>query len=258
MHAHRCVGAFIWWAWGYGTAYHTADGDGNPFIGLPGKAHGSVGWVLKDESKSGADFVSWWFQCEPRPCLHSACTLSPMRSHNPTLLPLPQPFPPASRRVRRHRGHHRLWSDGRARAARCGPGRANPTLANRTLTLSLSLTPNRTLTTDRSLPPGAYVMYTTVITGLIYPVVVHWVRTAKRPLTSYKPAQKLRSDLTTIHNIPLYTRRTMQVWDSTGWASSYNPDAVLGGAIDFGGSGHTLCYPNPSPPVYPHPQAPLN
>lgn len=65
----RCVGAFIWWAWGYGTAYHTADGDGNPFIGLPGKAHGSVGWVLEDESKSGADFVSWWFQCEPRPCL---------------------------------------------------------------------------------------------------------------------------------------------------------------------------------------------
>ena len=61
----RCVGAFIWWAWGYGTAYHTADGDGNPFIGLPGKAHGSVGWVLEDESKSGADFVSWWFQCEP-------------------------------------------------------------------------------------------------------------------------------------------------------------------------------------------------
>ena len=134
MHAHRCVGAFIWWAWGYGTAYHTADGDGNPFIGLPGKAHGSVGWVLKDESKSGADFVSWWFQCEPRPCLHSACTLSPMRSHNPTLLPLPQPFPPASRRVRRHRGHHRLWSDGRARAARCGPGRANPTLPNQTRT----------------------------------------------------------------------------------------------------------------------------
>ena len=66
----RCVGAFIWWAWGYGTAYHTADSDGNPFIGLPGKAHGSVGWVLEDESKSGADFVSWWFQCEPRPCLN--------------------------------------------------------------------------------------------------------------------------------------------------------------------------------------------
>lgn len=61
-----------------------------------------------------------------------------------------------------------------------------------------------------------------MITGLIYPVVVHWV------------------------------------WDSTGWASSYNPDAVLGGAIDFGGSGHTLCYPNPNPPCDLHPSAPLN
>ena len=96
MHAHRCVGAFIWWAWGYGTAYHTADGDGNPFIGLPGKAHGSVGWVLKDESKSGADFVSWWFQCEPRPCLDSACTLSPCEATtlhcSPCLSPsLPRP-----------------------------------------------------------------------------------------------------------------------------------------------------------------------
>ena len=27
------------------------------------------------------------------------------------------------------------------------------------------------------------------------------------------------------------------MWDDVGWASSYNPDAVLGGAIDFGGSG---------------------
>lgn len=28
-----------------------------------------------------------------------------------------------------------------------------------------------------------------------------------------------------------------QVWDDVGWASSFNPDAVLGGAIDFAGSG---------------------
>ena len=41
-----------------------------------------------------------------------------------------------------------------------------------------------------------------MITGLIYPVVVHWV------------------------------------WDGVGWASSFNPDAVMGGAIDFAGSGY--------------------
>ena len=98
-------------------------------------------------------------------------------------------------------------------------------------------------------------MYTTVITGLIYPVVVHWVRTAKRPFTSQaSPSYSQPS--------PLYITspylHANQVWDSTGWASSYNPDAVLGGAIDFGGSGHTLCYPNPNPPCDLHPSAPLN
>jgi len=126
-----CVGAFIWWAWGYGTAYHKADGDGNPFIGLPGKAHGSVGWVLGDESASGADFVSWWFQYV---------------------------------------------------FAATGATIVSGAMAERAQL-------------------GAYVIYTTVITGLIYPVVVHWV------------------------------------WDGVGWASSFNPDAVLGGAIDFAGSG---------------------
>ena len=64
-------------------------------------------------------------------------------------------------------------------------------------------------------PTGAYVIYTTVITGLIYPVVVHWV------------------------------------WDSTGWASSFNPDAVLGGAIDFAGSGYPSNIPPPPLPQYP-------
>ena len=91
-HAHRCVGAFIWFAWGYGTAYHTADGEGNPFIGLPGKAHGAVGWVLDDESTSGADFVSWWFQCEPHAWLSANPTLSPHRLSTQTH---PSP-PPAS------------------------------------------------------------------------------------------------------------------------------------------------------------------
>jgi len=63
-----CVGAFIWWAWGHGTAYphgtqgHSSDGDGNPFIGLPGAATGASGWVGANESANGADFASWWFQ----------------------------------------------------------------------------------------------------------------------------------------------------------------------------------------------------
>lgn len=74
----RCVGAFIWWAWGHGTAYPEGTNDcnshvdvdappcdGNPFIGLPGASTGSSGWVGSNESASGADFASWWFQCTP-------------------------------------------------------------------------------------------------------------------------------------------------------------------------------------------------
>ena len=49
-------------------AYRRAAYFGNPFIGLPGKAHGSEGWVLGDESASGGDFASWWFQCAPHAC----------------------------------------------------------------------------------------------------------------------------------------------------------------------------------------------
>jgi len=48
---------------------------------------------------------------------------------------------------------------------------------------------------------SAYIVYTTVLTGFIYPVVVHWV------------------------------------WDGTGFMSAGNPDHMLGGVIDFAGSG---------------------
>ena len=53
---------------------------------------------------------------------------------------------------------------------------------------------------------AAYLIYSTVITGLIYPVVVHWV------------------------------------WDTNGWASAFNMNEgdgapLLGGQIDFAGAG---------------------
>eukprot|EP00325_Prymnesiales_sp_UTEX-LB-985_P011386 CAMPEP_0174761086 /NCGR_PEP_ID=MMETSP1094-20130205/109096_1 /TAXON_ID=156173 /ORGANISM="Chrysochromulina brevifilum, Strain UTEX LB 985" /LENGTH=513 /DNA_ID=CAMNT_0015967033 /DNA_START=15 /DNA_END=1555 /DNA_ORIENTATION=- len=48
---------------------------------------------------------------------------------------------------------------------------------------------------------SAYIIYTCIITGFIYPVVVHWV------------------------------------WDSSGFMSAGNPDHILGGVIDFAGSG---------------------
>ena len=84
-----------------------------------------------------------------------------------------------------------------------------------------------------------------MITGLIYPVVVHWVRAAE-PRTLTRQISVALSDPTRLEPESILTVELLlppthpyahQVWDPRGWASSYNPDAVLGGAIDFGGSG---------------------
>jgi len=126
-----CVGAVIWLLWGHGTAYQSSDSGKNPFIGTPGKAMMAHGWAGRDESPSGADWVSWWFQY-----VFAAAAAT-------------------------------IVSGAMAERAQL----------------------------------GAYLVYTTVITGLIYPVIVHWV------------------------------------WDPNGWASGSNPDAFLGGVVDFAGSG---------------------
>ena len=125
-----CVGALIWWAWGYGAAYQKS-GSANAFIGTPNDAHMAKGWAGENESENGADFASWWFQY-----VFAAAAAT-------------------------------IVSGAMAERAQL----------------------------------GAYIVYTTVITGLIYPVVVHWM------------------------------------WDKNGWISPFNPDSFLGGAVDFAGSG---------------------
>jgi len=133
-----CVGALIWWAWGFATAYETGTG-GNTFIGSTKDAKGffAEGWAGKNEHATGYTFAAWFFQYV---------------------------FAAAAATI------------------------VSGAVAERAQLL-------------------AYLIYTTVITGLIYPVVVHWV------------------------------------WDGNGWASCFNSNTdsakgpLLGGQVDFAGSG---------------------
>merc|ERR1719223_2251529 len=137
-----CIGAIVWWAWGYAVAYETGKTP-NKFIGGTDKAKGffASGWVDVasegyTEHPQGGTFALWFFQY-----VFAA---------------------------------------------------AAATIVSGAVAERAQLT--------------AYLIYSTVITGLIYPVVVHWV------------------------------------WDSNGWASAFNTregddGPLLGGQIDFAGSG---------------------
>jgi len=132
-----CIGAMIWWGFGFGIAY---SGGSNGFIGTAGieGAGGSFfakGWYATMEHPSGYAFAGWWFQYG---FAAAAATIV-----------------------------------SGAVAERC------------------------------ALP--AYLVYTCIITGFIYPVVVHWV------------------------------------WCTGGFVSAFTPKGdtypICGGVIDFAGSG---------------------
>eukprot|EP00965_Chrysotila_dentata_P204264 6182228-Pleurochrysis_carterae.AAC.4 len=63
-----CIGAFVWWAWGYGLAYGSGP-DPNPFIGTAdvssetqgGQGFLSIAWTGSQEHPVGYDFASWFF-----------------------------------------------------------------------------------------------------------------------------------------------------------------------------------------------------
>ncbi|KAL1511828.1 hypothetical protein AB1Y20_005113 [Prymnesium parvum] len=63
-----CIGALVWWGWGYGIAYDgggSSGPDGNGFIGHgDGNQLGSffTGSYDSTSASSGGDYAGWWFQ----------------------------------------------------------------------------------------------------------------------------------------------------------------------------------------------------
>ena len=90
------------------------------------------------------------------------------------------------------------------------PARSQPTPVQHRLTSVLAWAAQTFAATAATIVSGAvaeraqlisYLIYSTLITLVIYPIVAHWV------------------------------------WSPGGWLSTANPDAVLGGVVDFAGAG---------------------
>jgi len=90
-----CIGAIIWWAWGFGVAYgDSGNSDGNTFIGTAPNNGGpflAVGWAGEDSQNNGTTMTLW--QAPPPPPL-----AQPLRARPAARLPCAHPrlsAPPA-------------------------------------------------------------------------------------------------------------------------------------------------------------------